>query len=165
MIGLDLIIETERLAFVADLFTDKTYTAYHRAFANVRDGKIIPEIQVEDTKKYKEVLLNTKINALSFFMVDPDIEVINEVSFKAKVGIFWAVDLDALYDTVAERAVEYLHRDISAQIVRGRFELVRLVTGLDAFSEFGLVKIQDNMEPRYLARFDTEVEYQYNECF
>ena len=165
MIGLDAVIETQRLSFVANLFKGTTYAAYHRAFANVRDGQTVPEIQTASTNRYKEVLLNSKIAGLSFFMVRPDIEVLGGGLFKADVDIYWAVNLDTLYASVTERAVEYLHRDISEELKHGRFELTGLITGLDAFSEFGFVKIQDNMEPRYLAKFMTTVEYQYNECY
>ncbi len=165
MIGLDLIIETQRLSFVANLFTTKNYTAYHRAFMNVKDGRNVPEIQVEDTTVYSEVLLDTSLDVISFFMVRPNIEILGGGLFKADVDIFWAANLDTLYGSgVSERAVEYLHRDVSDELQRGRFELVNVVTGLEAFSDFGFVKITDNMEPFYLAKFSTTVEYQYNEC-
>ena len=164
-IGLDKIIEAERVKFAANLFDGFTYTAYHRAFLNKKIRGIVPEIQVAGTEKYKEVLLNTRVDAHSFFVVRPDIEIEGGGLFRAKVDIYFAVNLDTLYTSaVTERAVEYLHRDVSAQLIRGRFVLVHLVTGLDAFDEFSLVKGGDNMEPFYLAKFETEIEYQYNEC-
>ena len=166
-IGLDKIIEAEREDFVANLFTGSgyTYTAYHRAFLNQKSNGVIPEIQVAGTEKYKEVLLDTKVAAHSFFVVRPDIEIVGGGVFRARVDIYFAVNLDTLYSsTVTERAVEYLHRDVSEQLKRGRFVLDHLVTGLEAFADFDLVKGGDNMEPFYLAKFETEVEYQYNEC-
>ena len=164
MIGLDLVIETQRLLFVANLFSDDNYTAYHRARENIREGKIVPEVQTESTKKYQEVLYNTKLDSLSFFLPRSDIEILGGGLFKVTVDIFWAVNLDILYPLVTEYATEYLHRDVTNELQHGRFDLIDLVTGLEAFSQFGFVKIQDNMRPRYLAKFVTEVEYQYNEC-
>ena len=164
MIALDKIIETERVSMAANLFTGKTYTAFHRAFLNEKDGGRVPEIQVSGTEEYQEVLRDSSVAAHSFFVVRSGIEVLNGELFKAEVDIYFAVNLDTLYSTVDERAVEYLHRDVYAQLKRGRFSLVNLITGLDAFAEFDFVKGVDNMEPFYLSKFETKVEYQYNEC-
>ena len=85
-------------------------------------------------------------------------------NFKSKVEIYFSVNLDTLYPTVTERAVEYLHRDVVKELNNYSFDIIKYVGELKAFERFGLVKETDNMEPFYLVRFDTEIEYNLNEC-
>jgi len=170
MIGIDVKIEALRARFASKLFADvvgNTYVSYGRAFITNRkdkDGRIIdvPELQIASTKKYQEVLPNRKIEGHSFFLVSSDIEVKINSELKADVSIYFSVNLDTLYPNVTERAVEYLHRDVLNEIRDSEFDVKKITTGLKAFENFGLVKETDNMEPFYLVRFDTEINYNQN---
>ena len=164
MKGIDVPIEAQRAVFEDKLFTgSSSYVAYHRAFVNEKDGLVIPELQTEDSTEYQEVLLNDKIDGHSFFVVRPNI-VVADGLLSAKVDIYFALNLDKLYSSVSERAVEYAHRDILNLLKRSRFEVFEIVTGLDAFAGFGNVDLKDNMEPFYLVKFGADIVYQTSEC-
>ena len=166
MIGLDAKIEILRARFAAKLFVGSTYASYGRAFITKKKDKNgnfvdIPELQTSSTVKYAELLPNRKIDGHSFFLQEGDIEK-TEDGYTANVGIYFSVNLNELYSSVTERAVEYLHRDAIKQIENYSFKVIRIVPDLPAFEKFGLVKDTDNMEPYYLCRFDTEIEYKLN---
>jgi len=164
MIGLDAKIEAQKSVFNNKLFTSvvgNTYASYGRAFWNERQGQKIPELQVLSSTEYKEVLLDDSIDGLSFFLPEPQIAVTGS-NMTANVGIYFAVNLDVLYPSVTERAVEYLHRDVLNLLPNNGFNVTGIVMGLEAFSQFGFVKESDNLEPFYLVRFDTEIEYNQN---
>lgn len=161
MIGIDAKIETLRARFAAKLFTDiagNTYASLGRSFiVNDAEGET-PKLQTPSTTEYVDVLPNDNIDGHSFFLVESEV-LKTEDGYTATVGIYFAVDLGILYPAVTERAVEYLHRDVIKQIETSSFEVTQIVTGLDAFSDFNLTKDSDNLEPWYLVRFDTEIEY------
>jgi len=172
MIGIDAKIETLRARFASKLFADvvgNTYASYGRAFITKRrdkDGNVvdIPELQISSTTKYQEVLPNRKIDGHSFFIVQEEREPLGGSNFKSKVEIYFSINLDTLYPNVTERAVEYLHRDVVKELNNYSFDIIEYVSDLKAFERFGLVKETDNIEPWYLVRFDTEIEYNLNEC-
>jgi len=82
--------------------------------------------------------------------------------FKSDVWICFAVNLKALYPSIAERATEYAHEDALKIIKKTSFKPTGLVRGLDAFSEYNLVKETDNMNQFYLFRWNTTVKYPQN---
>ena len=163
MIGLDAKIEVLRERFASKLFADvagNSYASLGRAFLLKRDGKDVPELQIASTRRYQEVLPNRKIDGQSFFLAETGIDIGNDLI--AKVSIYFAVNLDALYPDVTERAVEYLHRDV-VKIIKGfSFDLTHIETDLPAFDKFESIKETDNMQPHYLCRFDTEIDYKIN---
>lgn len=165
MIGLDYKIEQLRARFEAKLFTDvsgHTYSSLGRAFWTKKtdeDGRIldIPRLQTSDTVKYVEVLPNHRIDGHSFFISDTGIDI--GIDLKSKVSIYFSVNLDKLYPNISERAVEYLHRDVIKALNTIQFKLLHIETDLPAFNRFGFIEEINNLEPYYLVRFDTEVEY------
>lgn len=159
MIGIDAEIEKLKDRFALKLFLGSTYNSIGRVFITRRDGQELPEMQVSGTEEYQEVLPNDKIDGHSFFLVSDELEKVSDDFLKANVSIYFSVNLDALYPAISERAVEYLHRDVMEIIEQSRFNLLKLVTGIRAFDMFGFVKDTDNMEPYYLVRFDTEINY------
>lgn len=167
MIGIDVVIEKLRVIFENKLFPDvsnNTYVSYGKAYITKKksdDGLLdVPQIQTNNAVKYQDLLPNRKINGHSFFLQESDIEYEGAIA-TAKVGIYFAVNLDKLY-TFPERAEEYLHRDVVKLVADSPFKITGWVRGLEAFNQFGFVKDTDNMEPFYLVRFDTEVEYNLN---
>jgi hypothetical protein len=169
MIGLDAKIDIVKTRFQSKLFTGitgNTYVSYGRAFITKRkdkEGRVIdvPELQLPSGVKYYEVLQNRNIDGHSFFLAESKIEVIASDLLRTKVEIYFSVNLDILYPTIAERAVEYLHRDVLKILDDYSFEL-KDIDPENAFKRFGFIKETDNMEPYYLVRFDTEIEYRQN---
>lgn len=162
MIGIDAKIETLRTAFVRDLWKTYDYTAYHRAFLNERDEKVVPEI-LSSGNEYIEVQLNDNIAGLSFFVVQNDYTAKTQTQMSGTVNIYFAVNLKTLYPLISERALEYLHRDVLEIIKYSSFMITGITTGRDAFSDFD-IQIGDNMQPFYLVKFATELEWNINQC-
>ena len=155
MIGIDSIIETLRLQFVSKLWTSyPTYSAKGRAFLNVRDGRIVPEVLVTGNE-YQEVMLDDTLPAHSFFVVG-DVYNVDRSAVSCDVDIYFAVNLKTVYPSVTERAVEYVHRDILKELNYGIFKTTKITTGREAFKEFD-VAIGDNMQPFYLVKFSTVI--------
>jgi len=163
MKGVDVKIEALRELFETRLFTSSDYISYRRAFITLRDGKFIPELQTLSSTDYKEVLLNSASAGHSFFVVDSELDAITPIDFSADVSIYFAVNLHKLYVGVPEREVEYMHKDVMEYINMSAFKIQSIITGLKAFEEFDNVKEGDNLEPFYLVRFKTKVEYTLNE--
>lgn len=166
MIGVDAKIEELKDLFNSHFtaIENNSYTSYGRAFLNTRDGGIIPEVLVSGNN-YKDVLLDSKIDGLSFFIVDNNVTAIDDIDMETNVDIYFAVNLKTLYPSVSERAVEYLHRDVLEIISDSEFDIVSYTSGEEAFSEFALVKAGDNMQPYYLVKFSTKIEFQINENY
>lgn len=143
----------------------KTYTAYGRAYVNTRNGSRIPEVNTASSREYVDKLLNDTVDGISFFVVDNDYTSRGDGrSFSANANLYFAVNTNTLYASVTERATEYAIRDILAEIVRTKFKVVGVTVGLDAFSDFDLVKSGDDMRPFLLLRFRGLVNFQYNNC-
>jgi len=107
------------------------------------------------------VLLNKKVDSTCFFDVQPTEEYDNR--FIADVWICFAINLKKLYPSITERATEYAHEDVLKIIKKySSFKPTGLVRGLDAFSEYNLVKETDNMNQFYLFRINTEIKYPQN---
>ena len=165
-VGIDYEIDKIATKLNANLWVAPlTYTAYGRAYVNQRDGSNIPEVNESSSKEYVDKLLNDTKTGLSFFVVDNDYSVRGDSrSFSANVNLYFAINTDAIYTSVTERATEYAIRDINAQLVRSKFKVTGVTVGLDAFSEFDLVKSGDDMRPFLLLKFKGEMNFQYNNC-
>jgi len=168
MIGIDEIIQTQQNRFTSNLWTGVgglKYSSHHRAFINEREGLRIPEIQVSGKVHYLDTLLDTFVHALSFFVVDEERVALDNVDFETTVWIYFAVNLDVLYSAISERAEEYLIRDVTTDLAYTQFRLNSVKTGLNSFQDdFDFVKESDNMEPFFLARFETKVIFNVNNC-
>jgi hypothetical protein len=98
MKGIDIQIESLRQTFEDNLWTGFIPTFYGRCMRNFRE-QMIPEVLVDASKDYHEVLLDDKKNAICFFDVDP-----KRTEQKATVNIYFAVKLTTIYNTINERA-------------------------------------------------------------
>jgi len=168
MIGIGAKIEELRAIFENGLWTTANYSSYGRAFHNERAGEKVPAIDLGNKLDYKEVLLDDRIDASSFFLVENDHEHLGDSysDYRAKVGIYFSVDIERIYPSVTDRgdAIDLVHKDIVALMVNTDFEPPEITSGLEAFEKFGMVKPEDNMQPFYLVRFDTSVDYKLNNC-
>jgi hypothetical protein len=171
-IGIDYEIDKITTKLNANLFTavvGNTYTAYGRAYVNSHNGESIPEVNTASSKEYVDKLLNDTVNGISFFVVENNYSPRGDGrSFEAVVSLFFAVNTDILYPAVTERATEYLVRDVINELVRSKFKMSdqsdAVTIGLDAFSDFDIVKEGDDMRPFLLARFRGLMNFQYNNC-
>jgi uncharacterized protein YtpQ (UPF0354 family) len=158
--GIDIPIDALVTRFTSDLWNGKTNVFKGRIQRTVRDGGSIPEWYNPTTKRYEDVLLNDRVDATVFFDVQPDEDYHSH--YVAEVRICFAVNLAKLYPLITERATEYVHEAALKLIKKSRFNVTGLVRGLDAFSEYELVKESDNMNQFYLFRFNTTVKYPQN---
>ena len=163
MIGIDSKIEIAKARILNKL---PKLTAYGRAIVNERENGSIPEVLVDGTNQYKDVLLDSSIPGQFFFTVDNDETVVDGRINTSTVNMYFAVNLVKLYPSVQERATEYLHRDIQNALKNTKFAVTGIVRNRESFSDFAdeYVKIGDNMQPYYLCKFITEIEYNINEC-
>lgn len=143
-------------------FTDKLWVGNNNVFRGriqrlLKDGETYPEYYDATEKRYKDVLLNKKVDSTVFFDVQSSEDY--EYRLTANVWICFAINLGKLYPSVSERATEYAHEDVIKIIEKSSFKTTGLVRGLAAFSDYNLVKETDNMNQFYLFRIETVVKY------
>jgi len=158
--GIDIPIEALVTKFTSKLWTGNINVFRGRIQRTIRDGGSIPEWYNPTTKRYEDVLLNDRVDSTVFFDVQSSEDY--HSLFTADVWICFAVNLEKLYSSVTERATEYAHEAALKVIKKSSFNVTGLVRGLDAFSEYELVKESDNMNQFYLFRFNTTVKYPQN---
>jgi len=155
--GIDIPIDS-----LVDKFTDKLWVGNNNVFRGriqrvLRDKETFPEYYDPTDKRYKDVLLNSKVDATVFFDVQSNEDYNGR--FNANVWICFSVNLKKLYPNISERATEYAHEDAIKIINKSSFKVTGLVRGLDAFSEYSLVKQTDNMNRFYLFRVEATIAY------
>jgi len=174
-IGVDIPIQYLQQALFDQLkvvwnIGDADYNCYGRAYRNQKEDGYIPEV-FTGGKEYKEVYVDDKIAALSFFGVSGGREIdFSMVSTDAHLIFF--VDLPKLR-TVAWRPDEEARMDVYRIIdLRGvmGWNLTSMTTGIDnVFREYtgyrsvDSIKIRD-MHPFHCFRFDFELKYDKNFC-
>ena len=158
--GVDIPIDALVAKFVSKLWTGAGITNNFkgRIQRTIRGGEEIPEWYNSTTKDYEDVILSDKVDSTCFFDVQSAEEYDNR--FIADVWICFAINLKTLYPAITERATEYAHEDVLKIIKKNSsFKPTGLVRGLDAFSEYNLVKESDNMNQFYLFRWNTTISY------
>lgn len=159
--GIDIPIDALVTKFTSKLWVGFTNVFKGRIQRTVRDDGTFPEWYNPTTNSYEDVLLNDRVASTCFFDPQPTEEYSGH--FIADVWICFAINLKTIYPLVTERATEYAHEDALKIIKRySSFKPTGLVRGLDAFSEYNLVKQTDNMNQFYLFRFNTTVKYPQN---
>ena len=159
MKGIDVPIEVLRQMFEDNLWTSFEFTAYGRIFPNATDKGIVPEVLVNGSREYLEKLYDDTKDAHCFFYVHPERN-IDKSAQTAKVDILFTVNLEKLYSSVAERATEYAHLDVIAEIKQSEFDITGITTGIDSFRDFAFLNQNLNdMQPFYLFKISTEIIY------
>lgn len=158
--GVDIPIEKLVAKFTSGLWDGNNNVFRGRIQRTLKNGETFPEYYDSTEKRYKDVLLNKKVDSTVFFDVQPTEEYSG--LFIADVWICFAINLKKLYPDVSERATEYAHEAALKVIKKSSFKVTGLVRGLDAFSDYELVKESDNMNQFYLFRFNTTVKYPQN---
>lgn len=154
MKGIDVPIESLKSTFENHLWVGFFNSFNGRCMRTYRE-KMIPEVLKSGTTNYSEVLLDDTKTSISFFDVLPD-----RTEQKATVHIYFAVNLSKLYPSVSERATEYALSDAILLIRKhGLFTIEGIMDGYESWSNWDKVKKEDNMQPFYLFRIETTVEY------
>lgn len=154
MKGIDVQIEKQRLLFSTYLWAANSCSWYGRCQVNYREDKAIPEV-LTSGNEYRDVLLDDTKDAICFFKVLPE-RTLNE----ATVEIYFAVNLNKLYSSVTERATEYaLSEAVEWTVKGGLFKVDSIMDGFEAWRGFGMVKKEDNLQPFYLFKLKTIVNY------
>ena len=160
--GIDIPIDALVAKFTSKLWAGKT-NVFKGRIQRVTDnnGNLRPKWFDPSSNRYTDVLLQKSNASTSFFDVQPTEEYDNR--FIADVWICFAINLKTLYPAITERATEYAHEDVLKIIKKNSsFKPTGLVRGLDAFSEYNLVKESDNMNQFYLFRWNTTISYPQN---
>lgn len=153
MTGIDVPIKKLTDAFTASLWPTVTNKQFNgRCFRNERNSEVIPEVLISGTNDYREVLFDDKLNALCFFDADDTIENVNDEPIQ-EVRLIFAVNLKAIYPTLAYRATEEVHKAVLDIIKRNgqmQFQLQRIETGLSAYGNLSTERLKSyNMQPWY----------------
>lgn len=160
MVGIDVDIERVRQHFETNLWADKNCEFYGRVYPNEKADGIIPEVHISGTDRYKEVLLDRKLDCIAFFYVDSNRELLN-----ADVSIIFAINVKSIYSAYSTRETERAMRDAKLNLDNSgvAFNVENVVTGIDAVDEFTFTN-QNKMDihPFYLFRFDCESNYDFN---
>ena len=159
--GVDIPIDALVTKFGTKLWSGNNNVFRGRIQRTLKNGETFPEYYDPIEKRYKDVLLNKKVDSTVFFDVQSNETYTSR--FKAEVWICFSVNLAKLYPLISERATEYAHDDALKVIEKySSFKPTGIVRDLDAFSEYNLVKESDNMNEFYLFRINTEIVYPQN---
>lgn len=160
-VGIDIVIQKLQTSLYSALNWQK-YESYGRAYKNKKSGQTIPEVFISN-KDYREVLLDDKVNASSFFIAGDNITY-NEMA-TAKVSLIVQCDLLALYAGIAHRADEEMHEEIIRHIKQNDYaDFIGITTGIEqVYSDLNIdIKYTDDMQKYHVVKFDFEVIYNYN---
>lgn len=163
--GIDRPIQEMQQLFIANLWTTSNCDFFHRVFKNERNGNTIPEILIDGTHHYEEVKFNDRKHVTSWFDVSDTTNSYDAGQINQDVGVFFAVNLKALYPTLTHRAVEEAHLDVQKQLLRmpSEFEITGIVTGEAAYGDYETSGLHDyNMQPWHVFRFNCNVKYLLN---
>lgn len=152
MKGIDVPI-SKQVNIFEEMWRGKNTVVYGRVFRNERDGQEIPEAL--SGSEYSEVLIDDTKDGICFFDVRPA-RIFIGGNYQADVDIYFAVNLDKLYPDVTERATEYLLDDVLSNLFK--FQVITITTGKEAFAGWG-AKPEDNMQPFFLVRIETIIDY------
>lgn len=156
-VGIDEQIQKLQAQFLAKLFVGKTYSSHGRAFLLSHDKGEVPEVY-NGSDEYLEVLLDDTKDAISFFTVDPVIEV-NGTDATAQVDIFFFVNLLTLF-SYTHRAVEEVHILVLKEINNSQFRVKKLVQGFDSVKDFAIKNPElMDMQPFYCFKFQSSITY------
>lgn len=144
------------------------YESYQRAYILDKNGGTVPEVYT-GANEYKEVLMNDKFNATSFFLVE-DVRTFADNLFTQTVSIIFQADIVKLYPTIAHRADEEMHKDIIDSLIASGFEsrITNLTVGQEnVYSALSIpasylerIKL-DDVSNFHIVKIDLEIPYQF----
>jgi len=164
-IGIDRVIQSAQKSLKAGLHTTKKVEVFGRAFRNEREAGVVPEVFVSG-REYREVMYNDKVDCTVFF--DPSDRVTYNGAGQAQgeVGIVVQCNLARLYPDKGRHATELIERDV-IDIIEAQtpFRVTGIVKGFAAIEMFAMTsRVRFDMQPHYVFRLNTIVNYQYDNC-
>ncbi len=164
-VGVDKSIDTIQKALYTELVTNGTWTnyeSYHRAYRNETKNGIKPEVFTGNGNDYADVYMDDKFTVTSFFLVDNETE-IEEDMFTSDISVIFQVNLNKLYTTAPHRFDEEFRYQI-VKIFRGlngTFSFNSITTSIDGVYS-GLdteqVKLNDT-HPCHVVRYELTANY------
>jgi hypothetical protein len=141
------------------------HESYERIYRTKKGENFIPEAFISN--EYKEVLLDDKVNATSFFLID-DTETINQNLSTVTVSFIIEANIKNLYPSITHRADEEMRSDLKMILKNNPtgFHLKKMITGADNVYQslrFN-IKFTDDMNQFHVVRFDLELNYNINNC-
>jgi hypothetical protein len=164
--GIDRPIQEMQQLFINNLWTsitDKQY--YHRVFRNEnKSGNLTPQVFIDNTNDYRDVIFNDSLSALSWFDVAPETTSADAEQYTQGVGVFFAVNLKKLYPTLSHRAVEESHAEVRRILMlrASEFKIEGISTGEAAYGDFQSVLNGLDMQPWHVFRFNCNVSFTLN---
>lgn len=149
-------------------WTSANYESYYRAFINPKDGGTIPEVD-NGTNEYKEVLMDDKFTASSFFLVD-DSRDFEDSQFGVSISVIFQADIKKLFASIPHRADEEMHKDIIDAIEDTQY--TEMITGFtlgvsNVYSDLSIPDSYiervgwDDLSNYHVIKLDLEVPYKY----
>lgn len=150
------------------------YSAYGRCYRNQKEAGYVAEVYV-GSNEYKEVYLDDRIAALSFFGLSGDID--HKVTNTADVHLIFWVNIKRLYPSVVHRADEEVRRDVHELVQKKMygFTLTDARLGIErvhqeyrgtimaAQANLDTLKYRD-FHPFHCFRFDLKLLYDIKHC-
>jgi hypothetical protein len=174
-VGIDLHIQKLQLFLYPELKklwkinNDTDFDCFGRAYKNQTKDGIIPEVFIA-SEEYKEVLVDDRLSALSFFISGDTIQY-NAGSVNANVSLIFMANLEKIKPG-NQRNDEEVHVDVQRLLMPGRygFRMTSFETGVDTvLREFSGwrkstgMKYRD-MQPFHLYRVNMILTYSPTDC-
>ena len=124
---------------------ESKYECYPRCYRNQTDDGYIPEVKINSSNEYKEVLWNDTLSAISFFGTGE--ETAFEIWATADIHLIFFVNVEALKPG-AERRDEEIKLDVMKVVETGycNFLLKSITTGIDnVFKEYSGFRISEGL--------------------
>lgn len=138
------------------------FNGYGRCYVHEKNNKTLPMHFVSGFE-YKEVLLDDAVNGHFFCIENKEAVMLDSHRAESELKWIFFLNLKKLYPAVNHRADAEARKDIIDQIQKVHFfDLTKIVTGIDAISEFDF-KTED-MQPWYIASFIGKLKYKYHNC-
>jgi len=174
-VGIDIQIQRLQTLLFAKLpaiwgISDTLYECYGRCYRNQKDEGYVAEVY-KGNNEYKEVYVDDRISAISFFgLTDQTIDM-NKVN-KAEVHLIFWVDIKKVKPALLHRGDEEVRKDVE-QIIKNKygFQLSGIDLGIEnvlrdypgSLESDKVIKYRD-MHPFHCFRFNFDLLYNISQC-
>lgn len=154
-VGVDVPIQRIQEKLYDDLGYD--INAYGRAYLNKRGDNTVPEVLIEESNEYQEVLLNDCENGV-FFFIENNTTKISEGIFLTDIDLILSLNLSCVKPNVKHRADEEVKMDVYKVLSKCVFrEDIKVTKGIEALKYFES-NLKD-MQPNHFLKFSFELRY------
>jgi hypothetical protein len=141
------------------------YESYHRGYKNESNDGRLPEVFTSNND-YKEVFMDNKFSATSFFLVD-DRETVGQ-KVKSEVNIIFQLNLKELYRNITHRADEEARKDVY-DVLYSRPDIGKItsiVKGIrNVYEDLRITQVNfDDMQPLHVFKLTMDVHHTMINC-